>query len=267
MRRVGMVLGTLGLTSVLCACSVSFNYGARPLGPPPSTPQESCYYEQRLERGTGSAFASWFEPAGQVGNVHLVAEVQREARGMTFYQGGQRLEVPSVMRGLRDPELAQAYAARLAELESAASAARWILGIGIGSEVAGLGLVLGSLPLIMGVHSDAEWARTGKKTASIALVSVGSVLAIVGAIMAGIGTKRYRHATFEEQVYRNLMVDPNLADRLNVRVRQNNQRVAQRCGLEASPEERPRRAPAPEVAPPPAPAPAPPPALPDPYAE
>ncbi|HEY3355749.1 MAG TPA: hypothetical protein VGQ83_21030 [Polyangia bacterium] len=65
----------------------------------------------------------------------------------------------------------------------------------------------------------------------LTMISIGGGLALAGSILAYFGGRKYRHATFDEEVYRNLFIDRNLYDRLAVRLRQHNQRAAQACGF------------------------------------
>jgi hypothetical protein len=207
-----------GLTLVaFTGCAAEISYGVRPLGRPAVSVAERCFEDRSLQVTTGTAEVQWSEAAGP----NITREVTEYRRGLVFYRGGTRLDPTTTLRILNDRELQHTYGRKLDRLESRYKRSRNSMIIG------NLGLVGATVGLLAYSSSNGDGPATEQdKHVLLGLAGVG----LISIPLLIFGTLTARKRGHKWDAYRELLFEPAITDRVNVRIREYNAVVARECG-------------------------------------
>lgn len=194
----------LMLACFLCGCSASIEYGRPDPAPRPSTPEQACYQQSRIEVADAEVGIEWGD-----GSVTY----RSQSGGLAFYRDGKRLGPGQVLAALGDPELRDTYHARRRSL------ARARRGYGV--------LTLAGLAISVGGVTAMTWA-IGQQKEGLIIAGAMTVLGL-GAALTLRSQSRWSKWKGMHQAYDRVFVDATLADRLYYRLERHERAVAKRC--------------------------------------
>jgi hypothetical protein len=174
----------------------------------------------------GSTDTSWTESAGSDSQFDYYIVHRGTLYGLTFYQGGKRINPQQVLAVLQDPALEQEYNKKLEEYRSKASRARAVAITVIVFQVVGVATMFSALAFV-GYDEDDD--SEPNRTPAYALLGGGAALCVTGAIIWGAAPPRAA-PQFHYELRRNMFVDTSLVERLAYSLLRYNRRVASSCG-------------------------------------
>jgi len=171
-------------TSAGCGVTFGFDYGNPPVAPLSSSAYTRCTFRKTIT--VRRASISWDDSRAFHGyNVSVVILRERRMSALSFYQGDKLVDADSVLKAIKDPELAIAYRKLYEKGKRSQRVAKLVAWISMGVAAA-TALVSTALIADFGANDRSlNQVYAGIGFAGVALVGV-----IVGAIQFGTAADR-----------------------------------------------------------------------------